>query len=165
MTVPPTPASRAATLRTLIMALISAPLFILVAIVFVLGGLADATLPPLWMIVGLLLLVAGAFGIARTMEGQLTPVPLGTDREQAMSQSFQAFQANLFLRLAILEAPLFIGIVVSFVVDHGPWPALIAGVPTLLALAVALWPTPSAISRAEQRFDRAGGRSYFSEGW
>lgn len=165
MTVPSTPASRAATLRILIMALITAPLFILVAIVFVLGGFADATVPPLWMIVGLLLLVGGAFGIARAVESHLPPVPLGTDREQAMTQAFQAFQANLFLRLAILEAPLFIGIAVSFVVDHGPWPAVIAGIPTFIALAIALWPTPSAISRAEQRFDRAGGRSYFAEGW
>ncbi|WP_293786094.1 hypothetical protein [uncultured Aeromicrobium sp.] len=165
MTVPSTPASRAATLRLLIVAMTTAPLFILVVVVFILGGFSDATLPPLWMIVGLLLLVAGAFGIARTLESQLTPIPLGTDREQAISQAFQAFQTNLFLRLAILEAPLFIGVVVSFVVDHGPWPAVIAGVPTLIALAASLWPTPAAIRRTEQHLDRAGGRSYFSEGW
>ncbi|MFD1861230.1 hypothetical protein [Aeromicrobium camelliae] len=165
MTVPSTPASRAATLRLIIMAMTSAPLFILVVVVFVLGGFSDATLPPLWMIVGLLLLVAGAFGVARAMESQLTPIPLGTHREQAMSQAFQTFQANLFVRVAILEAPLLIGIAMSFVVDHGAWPALIAGVPTLIAMVASLWPTPSTISRVEQRLDRAGGRSYFSEGW
>lgn len=150
-------------LRTLLMSLLTAPVFIVVAVFFVVGGVADHELPPLWLTLGLLAVVAAAVGLARFLTDQLPAIAIGTDRGEAMTRALGAFRANIMVRFAVLEAPVLLGVLASFLVDHGAWPLLIAGVPSILAMFALLWPSEASFERAERRLDRVGGRSYLRE--
>ncbi|OUZ07972.1 hypothetical protein BHE97_14825 [Aeromicrobium sp. PE09-221] len=158
----PTPSGRDA-LRTLLMSLLTAPVFILIAVFLIVGGISDHELPPVLLTVGLLALVAAAVGLARFLGAQLPAIAIGTPRDEAMARALGAFRANVMVRYAVLEAPLLIGVVVSFLVDHGAWPLLIAGVPSIVAMFALLWPSQASFERAERRLDRDGGRSYLRE--
>lgn len=158
----PTPSGRDA-LRTLLMSLLTAPVFIVIAVFLIVGGIGDHELPPVWLTVGLLALVAAAVGLARFLGDQLPAIAIGTARDQAMARALNAFRANVMVRYAVLEAPVLIGVVVSFLVDHGAWPLLIAGVPSIIAMFALLWPSEASFERAERRLDRDGGRSYLRE--
>jgi hypothetical protein len=69
----------------------------------------------------------------------------------------------MFLRFALTEAPIIAALALSFVLDEGPWPlvvAVVAGVPAMLFHVLV---RPSTIERVRAGLEARGARSYLAE--
>lgn len=134
----------------------------LVLLFFMLGG-SDADYPPVWMAVALVVLVA--IGAVLAERVWLSAAPLSPELEPAEQERLAVgvFAAQTVRRLACCEAPLLIAVLVTFVVDHGGWPLVIAGVPGLIVLAWEVWPGLRNTSMTAAMLDSRGADSRLVE--
>ncbi|AWB92744.1 hypothetical protein [Aeromicrobium chenweiae] len=133
-----------------------------VLLFFMLGG-SDADYPPVWLAVALVVLVGiGAFLAERVW---LSTSPLSPDLDPAEQQRLAVgtFATQTVRKLMYCEAPLLIAVLVTFVVDHGGWPLVIAGFPGLLVLVWEIWPTLRNTSLTAAVLDAQGADSRLVE--
>lgn len=144
--------------RTFALALIGGGFTIVAVAVFVLGFLNEQ-LPPWWMSAGLLLLPVAAWSLSETLASRLPALEPGLDGNDSTLRAIAAYQSNMVLRFALVESTLFVGLLLSFVLGYGAWPAVLVGVSNLPLLAMTVWPNHRNVSRAERVLNRSGGRA------
>lgn len=152
-----------ASLRVLVGALLTAPVFIVVAMAFVLApteGALDAT--PL-LVVPLVIGVA-AFAVCEAVGYRTPAVVPGTPHEQARSQSVNAYRTTTTTRFAISEAVLFICVALGFVVTTGGYLLVVLGAVVAMALVwFECWPRERPVARTQAALERDGAPSYLRE--
>ncbi len=160
---PVPPDSRAASLRMLAIALGTAPLAVVAAMVFVLPTAWDDE-PPVAVVLGLVALVGLAFATAELV-GFAAPAltPQQSAVEDAQAASVAHFQTMMFLRFALTEMPILVGLAVSFVLDHGLWPLLVTVVVGLPVLWFEVWPGRRNATRLARSLESGGVRSWLPE--
>ena len=143
--------------RVLAFALISAPLFILLALWFAVEP-ATEDLPPI--AVAAIIAVVVSAGLMATVIGYRTqPLAFGDDPSVAMAR----FQQLLILRFAVTEAPIIAAIAASFVLPYGIWTygvALLVGLPSL---AFHVWPSRRVVNRVATQLEASGAPSGLRE--
>ncbi len=147
---PADPGAQARAFRVLAFALVSAPVYMLVAVWFA-APESEEDLPTL---------VAAAF-IGLTVLGWLAAELLGyrvapLTSGEGTTVAVQRFQQSMLLRFVLTEAPVILGIASAFVLPYGPWPAVVAVVVGLPALAFHVVPTGRAISKVTTRLESGG---------
>ncbi len=162
MTSSPGTEVQARAVRTLARTFLTLPLVLLVPVLLALP-LDDAREPPLALTLGVLALVGAGFAAAHVVGYRAPAIEPGTSAEQAGRESLQRFQTMLVLRFAMTEAPLLVALALSFALDHGPWPYLVAVVPGALSLAFHTWPGRRTVGRTRAALESRGARSYLDE--
>jgi len=114
----------------------------------------DADLPPIWLWVVLLAAVAVAAFFAERV--WLSASPLPADTVDAESTGLAVYAGQTVRKLAYCEAPILLGVVLSFVVENAAWPILIASLPGLVVLAFEIWPSARNLSLTETMLDSNG---------
>lgn len=116
----------------------------------------EVVLPPVWVSLALLGIVAAGIGLSELLLRLTRPLPVNATGREA----FRAVQAVHIPRLAVLEAPAMIGLVAMFVLPDPSFVTyLVAAVPALLAMALLVVPHRATLERYEQVLDRDGARS------
>lgn len=136
-------------LRLLGTTLVSAPVVILLALWFVLGGQDDAFAPPLWALAVPLVLLAGGTAVINTIGYQVT-------RETAGDPAAR-FQALMMLRFVFAEAPFIATLVLAFVIPQGGFAVVALG--AVGAVLLMLWhvlPNDRQVQRLERAYAAAG---------
>ncbi|MEH3032763.1 MAG: hypothetical protein PGN07_01670 [Aeromicrobium erythreum] len=151
---PVTPAARS--LRTLAMALVSAPVVVLVAVV--------AALPTDWdRVPGLTLLgPVVAFVLVGLVAAETIGYraePLAADDPDPQRTALARFQQLMMLRLVCTEVPIIVAVAVSFAFDEGAWPLLVAVVVGLPALVLEVWPSRRAVRKVADALESTGTAS------
>ncbi|MXG89391.1 hypothetical protein [Nocardioides flavescens] len=152
-----------ASLRVFVGALLAAPVFIVIAMGFVLAptdGALDAT--PLLAVP----LVAGlvAFGICEAVGYRAPAITPGTDPEQARAQSVAAYRAGTTTRFAFSEAVLFVCLALGFVVTSGGFLLVVLAAVVAMALVwFECWPRERPVARTQASLERNGAPSYLRE--
>lgn len=123
----------------------------------------DAEYPAPVTALSLAALAVGGFLLAELIGYRPAPAGAG-DPKDVQHASVQKFRAGMMLRLGLTEAPVVVGLTLSFVLDHGMWPFVIVGAPGLLSMVVHGWPGERSISRYERALERDGQRSYLRRG-
>jgi 4-hydroxybenzoate polyprenyltransferase len=152
-----------ASLRVLVGALLTAPVFIVLAMAFVLApteGALDATpLLAVPLVVG-----AAAFAVCETVGYRTPALAPGTPRDQAQSQSAIAYRTGTTLRFALCEAVLFICVALGFVVTTGGYLLVVLGAVVAMALVwFECWPRERPVARTQASLERDGAASYLRE--
>lgn len=148
-------------LRVLALTLGTSPLIVLVAILFVLPP-DQGELSVLGAAAALGAVVLG-FLAAQTIGYRVAALEPGLDEAAARRASVQAFQTTMILRFVLTEAPLIAALALSFVLDEGPWPfvlAVVVGVPSMLFHVLV---RPRTIERVRAGLEARGARSYVAE--
>lgn len=158
---PPRSAGTLQRLRVLAGAQLAAPFAIGLAMAFVLGF--DADYPATTTALALAAVAVAGFLLAQLIGYRCAPAT-GGDPADVQQTSVLRFQTGMILRLALTEAPVIIGLVASFVLDHGLWPYVIAATPGVLAMYLHVWPGERIIARYEQELERDGHPSYLRRG-
>lgn len=146
-------------MRVLALTLCAAPVAILVAIYFVLGGEPEAFSPPPWALaVPLGLAVAAALAI--TVVGyRAAPVEPSTPAPEAAATGAQVFQQLMVLRFALAEAPMIISLAFAFLVPSGGFLVVALGV--VCALVLLVWhvlPNDGQVDRVQSALESRGAR-------
>lgn len=158
---PPQPTAQS--VRILAFALITAPLFLVVALFFVLP--TDwSNDPPVPWVLGLVGTVGVGFVAAETFGFRAQPL---SRVEYASTESGRVadraallqYQSLMFVRFAVTEAPMMVGIAVSFILDYGLWPFLITLVLGLPVMAYETFPTRRNVNRVAERLEADGVRT------
>lgn len=134
----------------------------LVMLFFMLGG-SDADYPPTWLAVVLVALVGLGALMAERVWLSTSPLPADADPEDARRQAVGIFAAQTVRKLLVCEAPMLIAVIVTFVVDHGGWPIVIAGFPGMLVLTWEIWPSLRNTSLSAAMLDSQGADSQLVE--
>ena len=134
----------------------------LVLLFFMLGGDSEP-FPPIWLTVVLLVLVAAGGFMAERVWLTASPLSPQTDVDEARRDAVGIFAAQTVRKLMWCEAPVLVGVLMSFVVDHGGWPIAIAGFPGLVLLTWEVWPSPRNTSLTAAMLDSQGAESRLVE--
>lgn len=111
------------------------------------------------VLVGGLVALAGLRGL-----GYRTPaIPAGTDAPSASATALGSFQSLAFMRLALAEVPLLIGIGMAFGLPPTSWFTSVLGAVVSLLLAGMAWPGERSIERVRSNLERAGGLSFLHD--
>ena len=133
-----------ALMRRLFLALLVAPLVILVVVVAIFEDVGDVSVPLAAVVVG-----AGLFGItAATWTSRRT---LRTDTPQALAADYRT---GFFLGFALNEAPLLLSFALCFV-EEAMWPYFI-GIPLYLVGMSRIAPGPGNLARTQNRILSSG---------
>lgn len=161
MSAAPSAPSPGRSLRILAFTLCTSPVIVLVAILFVLPP-AEGELSTVGA-AAVLGAVALGFVAAQTVGYRVAPLEAGLDEAAARRASLQAFQTTMILRFVLTEAPVIGALALSFVLDDGPWPfvlAVVVGVPSMLVHVLV---TPRTVERVRAGLEAHGARSYLTE--
>lgn len=110
------------------------------------------------VLVGGLVALAGILGLCYR-----TPaIPAGTDASRATATALGSFQSLAFIRLALAEPPLLIGIGMAFGVEPASWFTSLLGAVVALLLATLARPGERSIERVRSSLERDGGTSFLS---
>lgn len=153
------PVARAS--RLLALSVSAAPVFMLVAVLFVVP--ADGTELSVPVLLAVLAGVGAGFVLAETLGYRAEPLPPGLSEAEARRRSLVTFQSRQMIRLLFTEAPVIAAIALTFVLDEGPWPMVVAtaaGVPSMLFHLV---PTRRGVDRLGLALESGGARSYLPE--
>ncbi|WP_229051915.1 hypothetical protein [Aeromicrobium sp. Leaf350] len=163
MTVPPPlggapdGAAAARAHRILAFALLSAPLYILVALVFA-APPAEEDLPT-WVAAAAIALVAAGWLLAQTIGYRVAPLT-STD---GPAVAVQRFQQSALLRFVLTEVPIIIGIASVFVLPYGIWSFVVALVVGLPAMALHVWPSRRVVDKVATALESGGVPSALRE--
>lgn len=124
--------------------------------------IADMSEPPIWVAVLVLALVVGGFLLAETLGYATAPLPSDTDRDEAKRRSVAIWRSKLMVRFAVTEAPILIGLTLSFVAGSR-WPFLVGLVAGWPILAYEVYPHRRSIEKLQSRLDRDGASSFLAE--
>ncbi|RYJ00562.1 MAG: hypothetical protein EON52_23375 [Actinomycetales bacterium] len=148
-------------LRLLGLSLTAGPIFVVVAVAFVLPLESDE-FPPVPVALGLLALaVLGV--VAAERFGFRVPALKPEDADDAGQISLDRYRSASMVRFAVVEAPLVLGIAAAFVLDHGLWPLLLVAVVAVPAMAWEVLPTRRTIERTKQALESGGVLSRLDE--
>lgn len=147
-------------LKLIVLMLISGMLLVSVVVFGVTGGFAGEDLP-VWVTFGLPILVVGCTTLVSWRWTRPSPIPADdpAPRDTAVSRLTQ----HLATSFAILEVPVIAGIILSFMLDAGGWPILIAAVPTLASVGFSLWPSRTNLERFTTALESAGAQTGLRE--
>ena len=154
---PPSGVASAKALRTLAFALVTAPVYVLVAVWFS-APEAEKDLPTVVAAATIAIVLSGWL-LAETIGYRTAPLDFGDDARVAM----QRYQTSMILRFVLTEAPVILGIAAAFALPYGPWPAVVAVLVGLPSMAFHVWPTRRAVSRFAARLEAAGAPSGLRE--
>lgn len=149
----PTPhdgASFARTHRILAIALLSAPLYVLVALWFA-APPADEDLPT-W--VAGLAIVAVVLGwlLAHAVGYRVAPLALGDDGSVATGR----YQQSMLVRFVLTEAPVILGVAATFVLPYGVWTYVVVLVIGLPSMFLHVWPSRRVVDKVATRLEAGG---------
>lgn len=152
-----------AQLRVLTLALCLSPVLLLVVAYASLGSGEEAwAYPDVWVPVTIGVLAVAAFLTAETVGFQVAPIAPGTPTEQATAQAVERFRAQLFVRFALTEATVLVGLVLSFV-TAGMWPIVIAMVLGWPVLVWEAYPRRRTVERFAEKLESEGARTALAE--
>ncbi len=163
MATPPTPAANhLRQLRFMVGALLAAPVFIVVAMWFVLGDtLTDPTPWPFVIAVVALGLVGEV--VLRTFGYRTVILPRGLSAADTLARSRLSYQAALFRRMSVAELPMVISLALSFVTYGGFYLVLFGAAITLNLLVVHVWPSQRSVDRTMASLELGGAPSRLPE--
>ncbi len=120
----------------------------------------ETIVPPAWMIAVLLGLVAVAALVSFVMVGSVRPA----GGEESTAQLMGRVQPVHMMRLAMMEAPAILAVVLTFVGSEPSWITVaIAAVPTILLMALLVFPHEPVLRRYERALDAGGARTQFTD--
>jgi hypothetical protein len=136
--------------RILAFALLSAPVYILVAVWFA-APPAEEDLPT-WVAAGAIALVALGWLLAQTVGFRAAPLAFGDDRALAL----QRYQSLALLRFVVTEVPVIAGVAAAFALPYGPWPYVVVLVVGLPSMVLQVWPSRRVVDRVATRLESSG---------
>lgn len=151
------PSTQFLSLRILSGAFISG-IAILTGVIFFVAP--DTVLPQPWVIAVLLGLVATAAVVSLVMVGQVPAASEGDNLGVMVSK----VQPVHILRLALMESPVILAIVLMFLADEPSWATVaIAAVPTILLMLLLVFPHQDVLRRYERALDADGVHTRFTD--
>lgn len=145
-----------APLRSLSLSVMSAPLFIALALWFVFTDDRFASPEP-WA--AGIVAVAGAVAAVAVLSVGFRSVAIkpGTPSGEAARTAALAFQSGTILRFALSELPMIVALVLAFVVTEGGYLTYLLGMAIALVLMLLfVLPSDSSIARAQRSLEREG---------
>ena len=139
----------------------TAPVVMLVAVLVVVPP--DGTEPSLPVLLGVLALVGLGFLLAQGIGYRVPALPAGLDEAEARRRSLVAFQTRQLVRVALTEIPVVVAVALTFVLDEGPWPMVVATVAGVPAMLYHLLPSRRVVDRVRLGLESGGARSYLPE--
>lgn len=146
-------------------ALMSALVFIPIALYFVLGT-SDGALatPPLLLLAAPLAAGLGIHVLLENVGYRTTAITPGTPDAEARKSALTQFQSAMVLRFALAEAIALISIALGFVVSEGGYLLVLLGCATSLVLMVVhVWPGARSVNRTAASLEREGAQSRLRE--
>ena len=120
----------------------------------------EIVMPEPWVIAVLLGLVAVATVFSLVLVGTLPAAPRGA----TLAEMLPKVQSVHILRLALMEAPAMLAIVLMFLSDEPSWVTVaIAAVPTILLMLWLVFPHDGVLRRYERALDAGGARTRFAD--
>ncbi len=120
----------------------------------------ETVLPQPWVLAVLLGLVATTAVVSLVMVGQV-PAASEDDTVGAMLGKVQPVH---ILRLALMEAPAILAVVLLFLADEPSWVTVaVAAVPTILLMLLLVFPHQGVLRRYEQALDSGGAHTRFTD--
>lgn len=151
--------NRLAALRLTAMTLVTAPLVILLAMVFVLPH--DDGTAPLWAWGVVALDAVFVAGIVSTLGFRTAAIAPGTPEDEAQQVAWAALQGTTLVRCALTESVAIVALVLAFVVPEGGLLLYVVATVVSVVLSIVLsWPGDRVVDRIRESLERAGGLSY-----
>ncbi len=120
----------------------------------------ETVLPQPWVLAVLLGLVATTAVVSLVMVSQV-PAASEDDTVGAMLGKVQPVH---ILRLALMEAPAILAVVLMFLADEPSWVTVaVAAVPTILLMLLLVFPHQGVLRRYEQALDSSGVHTRFTD--
>lgn len=158
MTTPSDPSTALSTLRVTAGALVTTPLFILLAVSFVLPR--DDGTAPMWAFGAVAMVALAATSVVTTVGYRTAAIAPGTPEDQARATSLAALTSTTLLRCALTEAIAILGLALAFVVPQGGLVLCIAAAATSVVLSILFsFPSDRIVGRIRESLEREGGRS------
>ncbi|KQY60145.1 hypothetical protein ASD11_11705 [Aeromicrobium sp. Root495] len=148
-------------LRILGLSLTTGPVIVVVALAFVLPLDTD-DVPPVPVVLGLLAVAVLGVVLAERL-GFRVPALTPAEAPDAAEISLERYRVASMIRFAVVEAPILVGIVASFVLDFGLWPLLVIAVVSVPAMAWEVLPTRRTIERTKAALESGGVMSRLDE--
>lgn len=166
MTPQPTPAAAdpARAIRTLVLALVGGVLALTVAVALAVP--IDGTSPDPARVGAALAIVVAAALLARAVGFRVPALPTSTTSqspEDVERAALARFQTSTILRFAITEAGIIVVVALTFVMDEGPWPTLVAAPVGAVLLYLNCWPSRANVERVATALEADGVRSGLRE--
>ncbi|WP_067435021.1 hypothetical protein [Nocardioides jensenii] len=158
MTTPAASPAPIASLRILTGALVASPIWIGVAIWFVLTDDPFGS-PETWALAVVVAVGVAATGLILGV-GFRAPAPsVSTGPDEAAAGALEAFRAGTMLRFALAETPILAGLALAFVTVEGGFLLYLIGAAIGLALMLTqVWPGDGVIARAQRVMERDGAQ-------
>lgn len=160
----PAPADPAKAIRTLVLALVGSVLALTVAVALAVP--IDGTSPdPVTVGAALTIVVASAL-LARAVGFRVPALATSTTAqspEDVERVALGRFQTSTILRFAVTEAGIIVVIALTFVIDEGPWPTLVAAPVGAVLLYLNCWPGRANVERVASALEADGVRSGLRE--
>lgn len=151
------PSSSLMTLRMLSAAFIGGIAMFTAIMVFI---APEIVMPQPWVIAVLLGLVAVSTLLSLVLVGTLP----AASPDDTVASLLPKVQSVHILRLAIMEAPAILAVVLTFLADEPSWVTVaIAAVPTILLMLVVVFPHQGVLRRYEKALDAGGARTQFTD--
>lgn len=135
-------------MRILAFALSSAPVYILIALWFVLGEEPDAWSPPLWALAVPLALGVGSAAMIGAVGYRAAALPVTTAPTEAGELGVKRYQSLMMLRFVLAELPMIVGLALGFVVEQGGFAVVATG--CAVALTLMVWHVPPTATNIEK---------------
>ena len=149
----PTPADGASFARAhriLAVALLSAPLYILVALWFA-APEAEEDLPTWAAGVAIAAVVLG-FLLAQSVGYRVAPLAFGDDPSVATGR----YQQSMLVRFVLTEVPVILGVAATFVLPYGVWTYVVVLAVGLPSMVLHVWPTRRVVEKVAVRLESGG---------
>ncbi|MCK5891378.1 MAG: hypothetical protein P1U38_06860 [Aeromicrobium sp.] len=149
-TASPPPVDEARQFRVLALALVTAPLVVLLAVAFAVTP-AEEDLP-VAVAAAAIAVVAAGWVLAQVRGYRVAPLAPGEDRATALAR----FRESMVLRFVLTEAPIILGLAAAFVLPYGIWTyaaVLVVGLPSML---LHVWPSRRVVDRVATRLESGG---------
>lgn len=144
------PAAQVQVLRVLALTFTTFPLLLGAVVWFTVPAATEDL--PVWIVAVVIALVVVGWVSAQTVGFQAEPLTQGDGPTAALDQ----FRTALFLRFALTEMPIIVGMALTFVFPHGPWTFAVALLLGLPALVHQTWPSRRVVTRYAARLESRG---------
>lgn len=149
----PTPATGAAfarAQRTLALALVSAPVYILVALWFA-APEAEEDLPT-WVAGVAIAAVVLGWLLVQSVGYRVAPLAFG----DAPAVAAGRYQQSMLIRFVLIEVPIILGIAATFVLPYGVWTYVVVLVVGLPSMFFHVWPSRRVVDKIATRLESGG---------
>lgn len=144
------PVDEARQFRALALALVTAPVVVLLAVSFAITP-ADEDLPPAVAAVAVAAVVVG-WVLAQVLGYRVAPLAPGEDRATAVAR----FRETMILRFVLTEAPIILGLAAAFVLPYGVWTYVAVVVVGLPSMVFHVWPSRRVVDKVATRLEADG---------